>query len=184
MGKRRESIQRLHHQFAYNLRHHRLRYVFCHCNHTAALANSSPQPGPQTVTQVSTSAPLATSASPTPLSERRTNSGIIAGAVVGGVLGLAIIVGACWVLIHRRSKSPLPPSKLDPRFPSKLGSEHLSEAPGSRRLVAQSNPTWAFVYLEYCHHRATSSGRGPSKPLSSGLLTSGPGSSFLLIFPL
>lgn len=129
MGKRRESIQRLHHQFAYNLRHHRLRYVFCHCNHTAALANSSPQPGPQTVTQVSTSAPLATSASPTPLSERRTNSGIIAGAVVGGVLGLAVIVGACWVLIHRRSKSPLPPSKLDPRFPSKLGSEHLSEAP-------------------------------------------------------
>lgn len=130
MGKRQEPTQvELHRPFRSDLRHHRLRYVFCCCNHTAALADPAPQPDPQTVTQVMTSAPLATSASPMPLSERRRNSGVIAGAVVGGVLGLAIIVGACWVLIHRRPKSPLPSSKLDPRFPSKLGSEDLSEAP-------------------------------------------------------
>lgn len=103
--------------------------------HTVALANASVQPGPQTVTQVISSAPLATSALPIPHSEQSTNVGAIAGAVVGGVLGLAIIVGACWVLIRRRYKPtpphPKPPPSLEPdsRSSLELGGNYVSEAP-------------------------------------------------------
>lgn len=97
--------------------------------HTSALADASPQPGPQTVTQIISSAPLATSALPIPHSEQSTNVGAIAGAVVGGVLGLAIIVGACWIWIRRRHKPPPPPPKPDSRFSLELGGNYLSEAP-------------------------------------------------------
>jgi len=96
---------------------------------TAALADAFPQAGTQTVTQVISSAPLATPALPIPKAEQGKNVGAIAGAVVGGVFGLAIVVGACWFLIHRRHKPPPPPPKPDSRFPLELGSHYLSEAP-------------------------------------------------------
>jgi len=130
MVKRRESIPMGHHrQVRQALRHHLLWYVARYRSNRRVLANASPQPSQQTVTQVISSAPLATSALPIPLSEHGQNVGAIAGAVVGGVFGLAIIVGACWFLIHSRHKPPPPPPKPDSRFPLELGSHYLSEAP-------------------------------------------------------
>lgn len=48
---------------------------------------------------------------------------------MGGVLGLALIVGAVGFLTRRRFRTPAPPPKPHVQLPLELSTNYLSEAP-------------------------------------------------------
>lgn len=104
-------------------------------SHTVAPTSTSPSVSqllaPASSTSVAGSSATAISQSPqtsesygAPASS--TNTGAIAGGVVGGLVGLAIIIGGVWFFLRRRRGRPTGPW-VDP---SELSGEHMVEISG------------------------------------------------------
>lgn len=84
--------------------------------------------GQTTIIQTATSMPDLPS--PIPISGSQTNNtAAIAGSVVGGVIGLALIIGLCWCFAHRRSKSATPSKEATEEWQHQGGRRGFSEAP-------------------------------------------------------
>lgn len=102
---------------------------------------TSPSTNSATATSTTRSNPASASAAPTQTdgqdsssSESKTNVGAIAGGVVGGVAGLAIIAGLLFFFLRRNRKYSRGPVEME-------ASEQKSGDPGNRAYIQhQSSP--------------------------------------------
>ena len=63
-------------------------------------------------------------------SDKDGNSAAIVGGALGGVIGLALILGACWFFLAlKRRQTPHSPPMTDGRYSPELGNSPIDEAP-------------------------------------------------------
>ncbi|CAI7626141.1 unnamed protein product [Penicillium viridicatum] len=108
--------------------------------YTPSATTSSNAP---TATTLSSSTPGTNIATPTSSNDANTdtshsNTGAIAGGVVGGIAGIVILIGLAWCLFRRRKKNPQDGQYIQPPPgpASELsGSERITELSGSNQIT-------------------------------------------------